>query len=77
MRAYVLNARSRRTYATAYYTFETLSQGILVHNQVSRRPRQAMSDVRYTLGMKYAILALGAFILLLMVNAFLGGNPLG
>jgi hypothetical protein len=31
----------------------------------------------YCRDMKYALLALGAFILLLMVNAFLGGDPLG
>lgn len=27
--------------------------------------------------MKYILMALGAFILLAMVNAYLGGNPLG
>lgn len=27
--------------------------------------------------MKVVILALGAFVLLLIINAFLGGNPIG
>lgn len=49
-----------------------------MHNPLSAANRQAKrSTAVYSTDMKYAILALGAFILLLMVNAFLGGNPLG
>jgi hypothetical protein len=31
----------------------------------------------YTIRMKFILLAIGGFVLLLILNSFLGGNPLG
>jgi hypothetical protein len=61
--------------ATAYYYFVFLRQARNLDNTGKTSSVKYYSW--YTYGMKYVVMIILGFILLLIVNSYLGGNPLG